>query len=256
MLNGEKVLPLAIEGRVQEHSLVKAAVVFGISRPIPGILVFRAEVAKTMSDDDFIMAVYPSIQDANLASEGFAKIGRDKIVPLAAGIDYPMTDKGSIIRAQVYQRFEHEIDSAYNKVELTQEGGLKLEKPALEAYLSATCQTIVGLPLFDPYTDFFGAGMDSLQALQLRAQICKDLDLGGNGRLLSQNVVFETANIHNLAQVLYRLSHNQELEIKNPVEAMSQMIQKYNSFQRHVPGPVVASKKNVVVRQSPRGCSH
>lgn len=256
LLNGEKVLPLAVEGRVQEHSLVRAAVVFGISRPIPGILVFRAEAAKIMADDDFITAIYPSIQDANLASEGFAKIGKDMIVPLAAGIDCPMTDKGSIIRAQVYQRFEHDIASAYDKAESTEQGGLKLEKPALEAYLSATCQAVTGLRLSDRYTDFFGAGMDSLQALQIRTQICKDLDLGGNGRPLSQNVVFETANIHNLAQVLYRLSHNQELEEQNPVEAMSEMIQKYTDFQKHVPGPVAASKQHLVVRHSLRGCSH
>ena len=44
LLNGEKVLPLAIEGRVQEQSLVREAVVFGISRPIPGILVFALKL--------------------------------------------------------------------------------------------------------------------------------------------------------------------------------------------------------------------
>ena len=73
-----------------------------------------------MADDDFITAVYPSIQDANLVAEGFAKIGRDIIIPLAAGIHYLMTDKGSIIRTQVYQRFEQEIKSAYDKTESTQ----------------------------------------------------------------------------------------------------------------------------------------
>lgn len=87
LLNGEKVLPLAIEGRVQQHPLIRVGVVFGISRPITEILVFRAEAARTMADDDFITAIYPSIQDANTASEGFAKIGRDMIVPLAAVVD-------------------------------------------------------------------------------------------------------------------------------------------------------------------------
>ena len=62
----------------------------------------------------------------------------------------------------------------------------------------------------------------------------------------------ETANIHNLAHVLFRLSHNQELEKKNPVEAMSQMIQKFTSFQRHLPGPIAASKQHLVIRQFPR----
>ncbi len=253
LLNGEKVLPLAIEGRVQEHPLVRVAVVFGISRPIPGLLVFRSETARNISDDDFIMAIYPSIQDANLASESFAKIGRDMIIPLAVGVDCPMTDKGSIIRAQVYQKFERDIENAYEKSEATQKGGLKLEKPALEAYLLAICQTVTGLCLSDPYTDFFGAGMDSLQALQLRTQLCKDLDLGGKSRRLSQNVFFDSANIHNLAQALHRLAHDQELEKQNPVKAMSQMAQKYADFQKHVPGRVAASKHHLVVSEFPQG---
>ena len=54
--------------------------------------------------------------------------------------------------------------------------------------------------------------MSSLQALQLRAHIYKDLDLGGHGGLLSQNFGFEAANIHNLTQVLYRLSQNQDID--------------------------------------------
>ena len=256
MLNGEKVLPLAIEGSVGDSSLVKRAIVFGISRPVPGILVIRAEAARAMSDDDFITAIYPSIESANLASESFAKIGRHMVVPLSADIDCPMTDKGSIIRPQVYQRFEREIESAYMKSETTQDGGLKLEKPALETYLLATCQKVIGLSISDPHTDFFEAGMDSLQALELRTQIFKDLDLGSNGRLLSHNIVFETANISNLAQILYRLAHNQELEEENPVEAMSQMIHRYAHFQKHAAGPTAVSKQQSVVRHLLYGCSH
>ena len=256
LLNGEKVLPLAMEGLVGNNPLVKRAIVFGISRPVPGILVIRAETARVMSDDEFTTAIYPSIECANLASESFAKIGRHMIVPLSAEVDCPMTDKGSIIRPQVYQRFEREIESAYKKSETTQEGGLKLEKPALEAYLLAACQRVIGLSISDPHTDFFEAGMDSLQALQLRTQIFRDLDLGSNSGLLSHNLVFETANISNLAQVLYRLAHNQEREEENPVEAMSQMISKYAHFQKHAAGPIAASKQRSVVRHLLYGCSH
>ena len=125
LLNGEKFLPLAIERRVGDRSLVKAAIVFGILRPVPGILVIRAEAARVMSDDEFITAIYPSIESANIASEGFAKIGRDMIVPLAPEIDCPITDKGSIIRPQIYQIFEREIESAYEKSETDQEAGFE-----------------------------------------------------------------------------------------------------------------------------------
>jgi acyl-coenzyme A synthetase/AMP-(fatty) acid ligase len=39
LLNGEKVLPIVIEGRVRQHPLIKEAVAFGIDREIPGLFV-------------------------------------------------------------------------------------------------------------------------------------------------------------------------------------------------------------------------
>ncbi len=54
LTNGEKVLPLPIEGRVNENPFVKEAVVFGAGQSIPGLLVFRSEAAKHMSDEEFI----------------------------------------------------------------------------------------------------------------------------------------------------------------------------------------------------------
>jgi acyl-CoA synthetase (AMP-forming)/AMP-acid ligase II len=46
LTNGEKVLPLPIEGRIQQDPLVKDAVVFGIDRPVPGLLLFRATTTR------------------------------------------------------------------------------------------------------------------------------------------------------------------------------------------------------------------
>ncbi|KAL8649588.1 MAG: hypothetical protein Q9210_004309 [Variospora velana] len=96
LLNGEKFLPLVTEGRVQEHPLVEAAVVFGESRPVSGILVLRAHAARSMSDKEFIDAIDAAIQAANRDSEGFSKLGREMIVPLDAGTEFPVIDKRSI----------------------------------------------------------------------------------------------------------------------------------------------------------------
>lgn len=54
LINGEKVLPLPIEGRVRKIPLVQEAVVFGIGRSIPGLLLFRAEAARDISDEAVI----------------------------------------------------------------------------------------------------------------------------------------------------------------------------------------------------------
>lgn len=46
LLNGEKVLPLAIEGRITQHKYVREAVVFGVDRSVPGLLLFKGANAR------------------------------------------------------------------------------------------------------------------------------------------------------------------------------------------------------------------
>ncbi len=246
LVNGKKVLPLPIEGRIRGEALVKEAVVFGVARSIPGLLAFRAESARDMSDVEFISAIWPAVEAANQHAEGFSQIGKDMIVPLPAGIAIPLTDKGSMIRPQMYKVFEMVIDEAYDKLEEGQEGSLTLDLPSLEAYLIKLGQQIIGPQLLDPRTNFFSAGMGSLQAIQMRGLIAKDLNLG---KKLTQNVIFDTANVSNLAKHLLRLRQSQDGndEVGDPVAEMETMIQKYSIFERHVPRSSTEPDYHVVV---------
>lgn len=65
LLNGEKVLPLPIEGNIRQHPLVREAVVFGIGRAVPGLLLFRSERSWDLSDEDYVRMLWPSIKEAN-----------------------------------------------------------------------------------------------------------------------------------------------------------------------------------------------
>jgi long-subunit acyl-CoA synthetase (AMP-forming) len=106
LLNGEKVLPLPIEGRIVQDPLVKEAVVFGVDRPVPGLLLFRAdtEVAKNLSNEEYLNRVWTSIEDANKKAEAFSQIGRDMVVVLEHDKKFPETDKSTVKRGQVCLR--------------------------------------------------------------------------------------------------------------------------------------------------------
>jgi long-subunit acyl-CoA synthetase (AMP-forming) len=117
LTNGEKVLPLPIEGRIQQDPLVKEAVVFGVDRPVPGLLLFRAKTAEGLSDDEFLDHVWPAIQDANSRAEGFSQISRDLVAIIPEEVDCPSTDKSSIKRAAVYRDFAAVIDNVYARLE-------------------------------------------------------------------------------------------------------------------------------------------
>ncbi|KAK5632877.1 hypothetical protein RRF57_008591 [Xylaria bambusicola] len=232
--NGEKVLPLPIEGCIRENELVREAVVVGVDRALPGVLLFRAQSADSLSDDEYINAVWPTIADANSRAEGFSQISKYMVAVIPSDVNYPRTDKGSIIRAQVYHHFADTIDELYAKLDNGQEGTLKLSLPDLELFLKKTYEEVMGVKLDSVDADFFNAGIDSLNAIQMRRMIQKTLYLGGHQ--LSNNVIYEKGNIKLLAAHLYRLAQGlgDEEEDKTPV--MRELIDKYSAF-----GEVVVS---------------
>lgn len=80
----------------------------------------------------------------------------------------------------------------------------------------------------DETTDFFDAGIDSLQAIKARAITKKSLELGSVE--LSHNVVFDCGNITKLAAHLHYLRTGEVHEEQTEIEAMASLIGKYSTF--------------------------
>lgn len=228
--NGEKVLPLPIEGRLRQDDLIREAVVVGVDKPVPGVLAFKSDDAKDMSTTTFIETVGPTIDDANAHAEEFSQIGKDMVAVLPSDAEYPKTDKGSIIRAQVYKKYKQDIDNMYNEDAEEVQGTLQLDLPQIETFLAKTYKDVVGTELESIETDFFNAGVDSLKALQIRRVIQKTLDL--KGKRLGNNVVYDLGNIPKLAKYLSHLVDGEEVDTPEDVTAalMQEMIDKYSSF--------------------------
>lgn len=255
LTNGEKVLPLPIEGSIRQHAMVREAVVFGIGRAIPGLLVFRSQAAQNLGDKEFIDAIWPTIDAANRVAEEFSQIGSDMVVPMPFDVSIPLTDKGSIIRVQVYNVFEKEIEQAYVRSEQSQEGTIMLEGTELETYLLNMGQQILGPQLSDPKDDLFTLGMNSLQAIQMRGAILRNLHLGGNCSNLSQNVVFECGNIVNLARHVEDIRSSRPAAKEKPIAMMNDLISNLSVFDEHIPGVVEVPKMyTIVCHNSCHGC--
>ena len=255
LTNGEKVLPLPIEGSIRQHEMVREAVVFGIGRVVPGLLVFRSQAAQDLGDREFIDIIWPTVNGANRLAEEFSRIGSDMIVPMPFAVSIPSTDKGSIIRAQVYNVFEKDIEQAYVRTEQSQEGTMVLDGAELEKYLLKMGQQIIGPQLSDPRDDLFALGMNSLQAIQMRGAILRNLYLGGNGSKLSQNVVFENGNIVNLAKHLEDVRSSRRAAKEKPIAMMDNLISELSVFDEHLPGGIEVPKMyKIVCHNSFHGC--
>ncbi|KAJ5614499.1 hypothetical protein N7528_008153 [Penicillium herquei] len=238
LVNGEKVLPIPIEGRVREEELVGECVVFGFQRTVPGALIFRAPgKALHLSNEEFLETIWPAVEAANARAETFSRIPKELVIIKGAEVTYPRTDKGTCIRAQVYQQFEDDIQGAYLRFEGSGEkkGTLALSLSELENWLLSRFRDDLNIHIDNAETDIFSVGVDSLQTTQIWRYIVRDLDLGDQGDSLSQNIVFEKGTVKALAQHLYQLRTGEAFEAEDELQVMEEMIEKYSHFTHHIP---------------------
>ena len=220
--------------KVRQSPLVREAVVFGIDRPLPGLLIFRSDLSYHLSDDQVLDALWSMIDDANTKVSAFGQIGREYIVILPASTECPSTNKQSIKRAQVYRD------------KIVESTGLKLSAVELEAWLMEKFKTEMNIQLDDTKADFYAAGIDSQKAIQMRRLMVQSLDLGEETLKLSSLVVFEYGNVERLASFLYALRTSSEVAEVNDIELAHELIEKYSTFERFVPGTTQTDHASIV----------
>ncbi|KAI1142954.1 L-aminoadipate-semialdehyde dehydrogenase [Hypoxylon sp. FL0543] len=238
LINGEKVLPIPFEHRLRQHELVEEALIFGVGKAFPGLLIFPSEKARGMSKEDLLNTLEPLIAVSNEAAEKFGQISMEMVEILPVGTKYPQTDKGTIIRAAAYRAFEEVIESVYQRFEThddARDGARRvLDVPGLVAYLLDMFTHTIGLKGLTEDADFFECGTDSLQAVSARAKIMREIDIGD--AVLSSNVVFEHPSVRKLASYLYSLRTGQQLTQTDEITLMSESIAKYSKFPQFIPG--------------------
>lgn len=248
LVNGEKVLPLPMEGTIRQDKLVREAVVFGIEKTVPGVMIFRGVEASTLTDEQYLEAVWPSVEAANANAESFSQIPRELVVIMPSDTIYPRTDKGTVIRASLYEVFASRIEQAYTAFEGAGSGTLQLDVAGLESYLLALFEDKIGVKLPSAESDIFSAGVDSLQATRIWNFIRNELDLGQNGGTLPSNTVFDKGNVRSLARHLYNMrTLGFDEEENGVVELMQNMITKYSSFETWQGASLPRAKGKVVV---------
>ena len=229
LFNGEKVLPVPYEHRIRQSDLVQECLVFGVGRAFAGVLIIPSAKAGDKTPSELLDILWPIIEEANQKAEQFGRVSREMVKIMPVGTEYPRTDKGTVIRAACYKHFEDVIEEVYQRFESPgDENRLALEIPELQEYLLDLLTQRVGVKNLEAGTDFFAAGMDSLQAISARGQIVRELDLGG--KTLGQNVVFDYPSVVQLSEYLHSLRTGAELKEKSEVEVMRELVAKYSTF--------------------------
>lgn len=256
LVNGEKVLPLPIEGHIKQHPFIHEAVVVGLGQAAPGLLVFRAEMAAHLPDEQYLDTIWSTVEDANSRAERFSQISRDMIVVLPHSATCPRTDKGSMIRAQVYQQYSEVINRIYDKMEQVTDNDLHpdllhLDLSATQSYLLRLCRDDLGVPISGIDADFYAEGVDSLKAIHLRRLILRRFKFAGHAdHIMCRNVVYETGSISRLAHHICDLQSGENISRVGNSTAISSLVSKYSKFRKHIPRPGMAPNMSSVVSRN------
>ena len=249
LVNGEKVLPLPIEGYIKQDALIHEVVVVGIGKAAPALLIFRSQEvdAADISHKEYLDAIWPTIEGANARAERFSQISRDMIAVLPYASKFPRTDKGSMIRAQLYLQYAELIDCIYTHAEQV-DGNLRLDFEGTKSCLMDICRESLGISLSSVKADFFAEGVDSLKAIHLRRLILQNFSFDKG--IVGQNVVYETGSIVRLAEHICALQNGEILTSEETdTEAMTNLIHKYSSFKQHIPRLETAPDTKSVVSE-------
>ena len=232
LVNGEKAMPLSLEGAARRHPYVTDAVAFGSGKDKVGLALIRSQESAGISEDDLKGTVLSSIEQTQLAMPAYARVSADMILLLDSDEEYPKTDKGTIIRMRFSRQFESQIEALY-QAQSEEKGNLCLDEDGLRAFIRDSLNEILpGSESITSEQDFFAAGMDSLQAGQVRAAIAKNIDVGGNR--LGMNIAFEHPSITKLAQYLFQLrTGTASIRKRRIEEELQSLVEKFGRFPRH-----------------------
>ena len=229
LATGEKVQPMIIETMLSEHPLVSAAVAFGDGRFQLGVIVQPSHTASSDSIDEFKMSIWPTVLEANELMDAHARIAsKDAIIVVPYTVTLPRSDKGSLLRRELYSMFNGEIEQVYQRLESSsppQKGQFVLDRNRdIAQQLKDLIQNRLlkwNVPIQDwtISNDLFELGMDSLQAIELRRLLLPSVEFADS---IPRDFVYRHPSVLELAEAIEAVDRKQGLA--QPVDVRQKIV--------------------------------
>ena len=183
LATGEKVRPTILEDLLQQNEGVKAATAFGSNQFELGVIVETIAPIEPSKHDAFRAMIWPAIEEAGRRMDAHGRISSQTSIIIVNPMTLPRSDKGTILRKEVYEALEKEIRDVYDELD----GNLTAPPIDFTSPVSSIMSLIENhLPLclvnngWSKTKDLFELGMDSLQATRLRRLLAASLRASQN----------------------------------------------------------------------------
>lgn len=158
--NGEKLNPISIEETIESHPDVKGAIVVGVGRFQPGVII--EPTSRPSNESEFLDNIWPLISQANEMTVAHGRVGRDMVMLSDPDKPFPRSGKGMIQRPNTLKLYEDEIERLYeDAAEVSSTEAPKLETDSDSALASSIMDmfhTSFGISKLEADTDFFSLG--------------------------------------------------------------------------------------------------
>ncbi|KAJ5688182.1 hypothetical protein N7536_010801 [Penicillium majusculum] len=179
---GEKLNPVTIEGAIMGHPAVFSAQVVGSKQFHAGLMIEPVQYPKDEKERQlFLDDIWPTIEKVNVETVAHGHILRDYVFLSDPERPFPRAGKGSIQRAMVERLYAEDIQTFFdsrNNLVVAVNLDVASETTVLDS-VHELVRSMLKLPELAMEDDFFTAGMDSLQAIQLSRALFVALEKAG-----------------------------------------------------------------------------
>lgn len=214
--NGEKFNPVTQEGIIQGHSLLSGALVIGQARTQASLLV-ELRRGISLKEDEIIDQIWPVIEKANNVAPAHARIFRSKVIITRPDRPFERVGKGTVKRQETLKAYAFEIEALYGgPSSSTSNGTLPVledlgDEATVAAFLRQYLQQALGLTVNSDDDDFFDAGVDSVQTIELasglKGALKEHIDQDSLAFTITPKIVYAHPTVARLAQYLYNMTN-------------------------------------------------
>ena len=228
LITGKKFDPAPLESSIASSALLEDALVFGNGRMFPGVLLFRRETAKSLSNEQLVAELAPEIAKLNEKSQSHARIPRNMLVPIEFGNNrLQKSSKGTILRNKAEATYKGIIDTAYERFE-----ELKLDVTNEEQTMQILQDLIVKIvgSRPEPDTDLFSHGVDSVASIQIREILRKALSK--DSKAPPMTIVEDCGTCRALAHYVSKRDSSEDVKdsSKEELASMRDLVEQYSKF--------------------------
>ncbi|KAL4759228.1 putative NRPS-like enzyme [Aspergillus foveolatus] len=225
--NGEKLNPITLEKMIEAHPSVSRVVLVGEKRFQSALLIEPVWPDNNFIDEkEYIDNLWPTIQRANEVVPKYGRVMRSHIRLSSPSKPFKLTPKGTTQRRLVNNDYAEEIEAIYAKAAENSMESLPstLNLHSLTQWVRVKITTLLDRPDIADEEDFYAAGLDSLQTVQLAQALNSALSAN-----ITQQQIYARPSINKLAAFLFSIlngTSNGATEISR-TEQITNLVTKY-----------------------------